>query len=95
MTYRRGRKPQRDPRDPTALAKTLPIPLRTFDRWIRPGGGPAPGLGEYQSALRQHLVEKIGADLVDDELLYSVQKCGPGPASVWWQQVFGVKKAVR
>ena len=91
MTYRRGSAPKRDPRDPVALAKTLPVALRTFDTWIRSGGGAAPGLREYQTALREHLEKKIGAELVDDEFVYAVQKCGPGPVSVWWKQVFGVE----
>lgn len=87
MTYRRGRKPQRDPRDPVTLAKKLPIKFRSFDAWQNNrGGGPAPGLVAYRRALREQLVELIGAELVDDELVSAVQSRAAGSAGVWWRQ---------
>ena len=88
VTYRRGRKPPRDPFDPVALAKKLPLKLRTFEPWLRSENGQATGLREYTFALLDWLSETLGVAEVPDGLAMEVMRRVPGAPSAWYRAMF-------
>ena len=91
MTYRRGRKPQKDPFDPILLAKILPIKLRTFESWLRTENGQATGLRDYTFALLDWLSETLHVSEVPDGLVSEVMRYGPGAPSDWYRGVLGAQ----
>lgn len=92
MTYRRDRGPRKDPHDPVALAKKLPIRLRTFQGFMQSENGRATGLKAYLQEFAQWLGETLGTDEIPEGLALEVMRRGPGLPADWYRAVLGAPR---
>ena len=86
MTYRRGsKKPRVDPRDPLALAKKLPIRLRTLDAFLGWDDGGKSRYNRYLAEVADWLAEQPGIGVRDEDLAFTVAKRARCSAEDWYR----------